>query len=80
MNIYKIDDADFYADYYKFVEDDLEDLEVNRLTEEQLDTYIFYYDIYNKENEQKQTSFRKRLEELIEAKEEFPLLFASTKY
>ena len=89
MNIYKINGCDFIAaetlkdsidfyseEFHQFIDDD----DTVELSEEQLDNFTFYYDSNSREEDDKQTSFRRRLQELIDNKEEFPLFFASTEY
>jgi hypothetical protein len=77
-------------EFYKKYNENIEDIKhfaqlisetctIKQLTEDQLNNWVFYY-FPGTEEEGATTSFKNRLQELIDNKETFPLFFASTEY
>lgn len=89
MNIYSFCDMDFIAaeteedaiDFYKKMFEIFdEEIDVTKLSEEQLNTYIFYFEEGDREDNILHMPFKQHLEELIKQEAKFPLFFASTEY
>ncbi len=89
MNIYLFNNTDFiaaetkedaikfYKDFIKITDEEIEESKIIQMTDQQLNNYIFYY--FPVTEESVKTTFKKRLEELIQKNSNFPLFFASTK-
>jgi len=86
--IYRVNDLDFVAakskkdalECYATVTDVDKDTEIERLTEEEMDSHKFLDDPYNEPIEKCEKTFRMELDRQIAEGAKFPDMFASSEY